>query len=119
MKKLFVPLCVCLLFVAASVTAQEDAEQDPAKVEVIEEKQERNVTITIEYVPITDEARITYKCPTGLFDQGAAMNASKNRASTFVKDKGYYFYTYIKPDVTIYDNAARYTEYTSFIKFSR
>jgi hypothetical protein len=122
MKKLtrfLIPLCMCLFFVTAAVIAQEEDEQDPAKVEVIEEKQERNITIVIEYTPITDEARITYKCPSGLFDQGAAMNAIKNRASTFVKEKGYYFYTYIKPDVTKYDNAARIAEYTSFIKFLR
>ena len=117
LTKFLIPLCVCFLFITASIIAQEENEQDPAKVEVIQEQQARNVTITIEYVPVTDEARITYKCPTGLFDQGAAMNAIKSRAATFSKEKGYSFYTYAKPDVTKYDNATRLTEYTSFIRF--
>jgi hypothetical protein len=119
LKRFFIPLCVCLIFANAAVVAQEEDAQDPSQVEVIQEQQERNVTMTIEYIPVTDEARITYKCPSGLFDQGAAMNAIKNRASTFTKEKGYYFYTYIKPDVTQFDNAARTTEYTSFIRFLR
>ena len=120
LEKLFIALCVCFLFAAASVAAQEEAEQDDvAKVEVIQEQQERNVTMLIEYTPVTDEARITYKCPSGLFDQGTAMNAIKTRAAAFTKEKGYYFYTYIKPDVTKYDNAARIAEYTSFIRFLR
>jgi hypothetical protein len=106
------------MFLAPVVLVSQDvpADRDPTRTEVIQEK-DKLVTMTIEYIPITDEARFVYSCPSGLFDQGAAMTAIKKRAMAFTKERGYYFYTYIRKDDTKYDNASKTAIYTSYIQF--
>jgi hypothetical protein len=108
------------MFLMPVVLVSQDVpvDQDPTRAEVIQEK-DKLVTMTIEYIPVTDEARFIYSCPSGLFDQGAAMSAIKVRASAFTKERGYRFYTYIRKDNTKYDNASKTAIYTSYIQFLR
>ncbi|AEE17737.1 hypothetical protein [Treponema brennaborense] len=119
MKKSF--LCFLLCVSAFSGIYAEEAEDllkqpiDPTKVEVIQQKKDV-ATITIEYMPAHDEARFIYTCPTVLFEQSAAMTAIKESATAFVKERGYYFYTYIRADDTRYDNTKKTAIYTSYIK---
>ena len=72
--------------------------------------------VTIEYMPAYDEARFKYSCPTPLFEQSTAMLAIKECIESFVRERGYYFYTYLKPDDTYYDGGANTVIYTSYIK---
>ncbi len=107
MKK-FLIIAVMLLIGLVSLQAQE--------MEVIQEKN-KLVSMTIEYIPSLDEARFIYSCPSGLFERGEAIKTVKERAMEFTKERGYFFYTYIRPDVTRYDNERKTAVFTSFIKF--
>lgn len=124
MKKL---LTLSVLFLLASgaifavettptttTTTTETAEQQ--QTEVIVEKSKIS-TITIEFMPSIDEARFIFSCPSTLFEQGEAMNTIKERVMQFTKERGYFFYTYIRQDVTRYDNEKKIATCTSFIKF--
>lgn len=136
MKKIAVTV-ILLLALCFSIFAQDVAETNPAaqeiapsadissdelnstannQIEVITEK-DRLVTMVIEFIPYTDEARFIYSCPSGLFEQGKAMNYIKERAVKFTKERGYFFYTYTRPDMTRYDNENKIASYTSYIKF--
>lgn len=136
MKKIAVT-AMLLLIVCFSIFAQDAAETNSAaqeiapsadissdelnstannQIEVITEK-DRLVTMVIEFIPYTDEARFIYSCPSGLFEQGKAMNYIKERAVKFTKERGYFFYTYTRPDMTRYDNENKIASYTSYIKF--
>lgn len=107
MKKLFA-LTFLLLLCSVFLSAQE--------IEVIQEK-DKLVTLVIEFIPSLDEARFIYTCPAGTFEMGEAMKTIKERATNFTKDRGYFFYTYLRPDVTRYDNEKKTASFTSFIKF--
>ena len=107
MKK-FIIMALMLMICVLSIQAQE--------MEVIHEKN-KLVLMTIEYIPSIDEARFIYSCPSGLFERGEAISAIKERATDFTKERGYFFYTYIRPDVTRYDNERKTAVFTSFIKF--
>jgi hypothetical protein len=120
MKKFLIPFCA-LLLLASSVMISQAAtdpatvgveQDDPTKVEVIKEDQGRGISLTIEYTPITDEARFIYSCPRALFDQGTAMNVIKVRAAAFAKEKGYSTYLHQRQDVMNASNATT-TTYTS------
>lgn len=86
------------------------------QIEVIQEKN-KLVNMTIEFIPSLDEARFIYSCPAGMFDRGEAIKSVKERATLFTKERGYFFYTYLRPDVTRYDNEKKLATYTSFVKF--
>lgn len=107
MKKLTIIATMLLLCVTTAFTQE---------IEVIEEKN-KLVTMTIEFIPSLDEARFIYTCPAGSFELGEAMKTIKERASNFTKERGFFFYTYLRPDVTRYDNEKKLASYTSFIKF--
>lgn len=107
MKK-FLIMAIMLVVAVLALQAQE--------MEVIQEKN-KLVSMTIEYIPSLDEARFIYSCPSGLFERGEAIRAVKERATDFTKERGYFFYTYIRPDVTRYDNERKMAVFTSFIKF--
>lgn len=109
MKKniLLIALTLCVVF--ASYAQQYQTER-------IVEK-DKLVTIIIEYTASLDEAHFIYTCPAALFDQSEAAEAIKERAILFTKERGYFFYTYYKPDVTKFDNTRNVATHTSFIKF--
>ncbi|NLM00894.1 MAG: hypothetical protein GX220_05520 [Treponema sp.] len=107
MKKIILVLLI-FNFICFFVFAQE--------IEVIQEK-DKLVSMTIEFLPSLDEARFIYTCPAGLFEHGEAMKVIKERAANFTRERGYFFYTYLRPDVTRYDNEKKLASYTAFIKF--
>lgn len=85
------------------------------KGEIISDELKKVGQVTIQYMPAYDEARFIYSCPTALFDQSTAMLAVKESISSFIKDRGYYFYTYLKQDDIRYgDN--KQTTYTSYVQ---
>ncbi len=124
----YVVSLLCALFVFGAVFATEDAESllapepDYTKTETVQGKitsdylKKGGGKVSIEYTPAYDEARFKYSCPTPLFEQSTAMLAIKESVEAFVKERGYYFYTYLKPDDTYYDGVADTVIYTSHIK---
>jgi len=74
-------------------------------------------TITINYMQSMDEAYFTYSTNSALFEQSEAMKGIRSSVEKFIKDHGYYFYTYLGADVTKYDNINELALYTSHFKF--
>ena len=123
----YVVSLLCALFVFGGVFAN-DAESllapepDYTKTETVQGKitsdylKKGGGKVNIEYMPAYDEARFKYSCPTPLFEQSTAMLAIKESVEAFVKERGYYFYTYLKPDDTYYDGGTDNVVYTSYIK---
>lgn len=121
----YVVSLLCALFVFGCIFA-DDAESllapepDYMKTETVQGKitsdylKKGGGQVNIEYMPAYDEARFKYSCPEPLFEQSTAMLAIKESIEAFVKERGYYFYTYLRPDDTSYggDNVV----YTSYIK---
>lgn len=117
-------LFFCLLFVCFVSYAQEyDIPEavDPLRIEVVQgkiisEDLKRTGSVVIEFLPAYDEARFVYRCPTPLFEQSSAMLAIKEAVSSFVKERGYYYYTYLKSDDTRFDPNSQSAIYTSYIQ---
>lgn len=118
MKKLLILTAVFLLASGVLFAAEEDTSTNSTQqqTEVIVER-DKTTTLTIEFMPSIDEARFIYSCPSTLFEQGEAMRVIKERVILFTKERGYFFYTYIRQDVTRYDNEKNMATCTSFIKF--
>ncbi len=124
----YVVSLLCALFVFGGVFANEDVESllapepDYTKTETVQGKitsdylKKGGGKVAIEYMPAYDEARFKYSCPTPLFEQSTAMLAIKESIEAFVRERGYYFYTYLKPDDTYYDGTSNTVIYTSYIK---
>lgn len=74
-------------------------------------------TLTIDYTQSIDEAIFTYSINSSLFDQSEAMTTIRDRVETFIKEHGYYYYTYLGADITKYDNANELALYMSHFKF--
>jgi hypothetical protein len=119
MKKILMLFCFCLVLLPLSAQDASDQQNDPTKVEIIQEKDGNRYTLTIEYIPVTNEARFIYTCMSGLFHQDEAMAVIKKRATTFRNERGYTTYTYIRKDDTRYDNATKTAIYTTFLLFKQ
>lgn len=122
MKK-HVFMCILAICAGAFLFAQKQTTADWSKVdttaiEVTTEK-DGNMTMTIEYIPTTAEARFTYSCPSDDFEQDAAMFAIKKRAGTFSREKGYYSYSYTRPDETSYDYTNEMTLYKCYLQLTK
>ncbi|GMO62473.1 MAG: hypothetical protein Ta2A_09110 [Treponemataceae bacterium] len=126
MKRMIMVFTFASLALFGNVVAQDSASDEvPAttsvpRIEVLQEKLDGKppmASITIEYTAVTDEARFVYTCPSALFDRGEAMNRIKQRATTFTRERKYYFYTYTRPDSTKFDNENKMAVYTSYVKF--
>jgi hypothetical protein len=103
-------VAIFIVFFAFSVYAELPS------VDVIQEKGKLD-TITIEYTKAFDEARFIYTIPASLFDKGDTIEKINQRASTFTKENGYYFYNRIQDDVVRYDNVKNIATYTATMKF--
>lgn len=124
MKKILIVFC--LIFMCFGAFAQDgyvafSEEQDPFKIELIQgniisEDLKKGGKVVIEFMPAYDEARVVYTCPTPLFEQSIAMLAIKESITSFIKERGYYFYTYLKSDDTKFDAEKRTAIYTSYIQ---
>jgi len=116
----FILLSCCFCFADDALRLLEEP-VDPTHIEVIKgqiisDYLKKAASVTIEYMPAHDEARFIYTCPSALFEQSNAMLAIKECVSSFIKDRGYYFYTYLKADDTRYANNGDSAVYTSYIK---
>ncbi|MBR5867345.1 MAG: hypothetical protein IKZ04_05485 [Spirochaetaceae bacterium] len=125
MKKKFLALCfLSILAFSAfgqSGTVQKSESSDSLKIETIEGKissqdLKKGGKVVIEFMPSHDEARFIYMCPSALFEQSTAMLAIKESIASFIKDRGYYFYTYMKSDNTRFDKESKTAIYTSYVK---
>ena len=108
MKKFLVAIFV--IFLTFAIFAETPS------VQVIREKGKLD-TITIEYYKDFNEARFIYTIPASLFDKGDTIEKINQRASTFTKENGYYFYNRIQDDVVRYDNVKNIATYTATMKF--
>ena len=125
MKKFIFAFCfVSILTLSAfgqsgTVTSSESSDQ--LKIETLEGKissqdLKKVGKVVIEYMPAHDEARFIYMCPSALFEQSNAMLAIKESIAAFIKERGYYFYTYTKSDDTRFDKESKTAIYTSYVK---
>ena len=117
----FCTLVVCIGVFAGEVEELLAPEPNYTAVEKVEgkvttEELKKVGTVRIEYMAAFDEARVIYTCPTPLFEQSNAMKAISESIKNFVKERGYYFYTYLKADLTNYNGDTNTVDYTSYIK---
>ena len=118
-------LCTLFVFGGAFATDTESLlapEPDYTKTEIVQGKiisdylKKGGGTVSIEYMPAYDEARFKYSCSTPLFEQSTAMLAIKESIHSFIKERGYYFYSYLTQGDIRYDGDSNTTIYTAYIK---
>lgn len=82
-----------------------------------------NVTIQLEYTPLTGEVRLYYTCMAATFDQGEAMITAQAVYDDFAKENKYKHYTYKAKDKTKYfkeeEKNVRMATYSSYVLFTR
>jgi len=122
MKKIFsiliVLLCSFAIFSQETTSKNEQTTADKLAALTSTTVEKGDVyTITINYMQSMDEAYFTYSTNSALFEQSEAMKAIRSSVENFIKDHGYYFYTYLGADVTKYDNVNELALYTSHFKF--
>lgn len=99
------------------------------------EPEDKTGKVVIEYIPMTDEARVYYTCMYESYEKGRAMNAilgcledfladSRNPEVSVTDGREYYRYRYMDKDRERYyrdkDNRRlKWTEYSVHVKFIR
>lgn len=133
MKKLAVAL-FSLFFVIGGVFAQSETSEMPEdnankpdlslKV-IIPENQhttDKTAKVRIEYIPMTDEARIYYTSMYVTYQKGEAMNTVLACLQDFTKQNHYYNYKYMERDRERYykdERGISWSEYSSHVKLVR
>lgn len=133
MKKLAVAL-FSLFFVIGGVFAQSETSEMPEdnankpdlslKV-IIPENQhttDKTAKVRIEYIPMTDEARIYYTSMYVTYQKGEAMNTVLACLQDFTKQNRYYNYKYMERDRERYykdERGISWSEYCSHVKLVR
>lgn len=87
--------------------------------EVLEQKIDRTTTVTIQYYPLLKEARFIYTTSSATFETGKALQTIREQLEIFMKERGYYHYSYTRKDDTKYDNKQNKAIYTSFFSFEK
>ena len=132
MKKVFV-LLLSIFMLVGNVFAQSEASALPdekdkvdlSKKVIVPENQhttDKTAKVKIEYIPMTDEARIYYTAMYVTYDSGEAMNTVLACLEDFTKQNKYYRYTYMDRDRERYYRDSRgisWAQYMSHIKFTR
>lgn len=88
----------------------------------INERNTKTAKVKIEYIPMTDEARIYYTDMYVTYDSGDAMNAVLGCLEDFTKQNKYYHYRYMDRDRERYykdDRGISWAQYMSHVKFTR
>lgn len=137
---LFVMTGVSFAQSEASALPDDEIKVDLTKKTITPENQhlqpeDKTGKIVIEYIPMTDEARVYYTCMYESYEKGRAMNAilgcledfienSKNPEGSVTEGKVYYRYRYMDKDRERYyrdkDNRRlKWTEYSVHVKFIR
>jgi len=81
-----------------------------------------NVELEIDYVPLTNEARIYYTCMAVSFKDGEAMNTVMACLEDFQKDNNYYGYKHQSKARTKFfkdGRGVKMAQYSAFVKFTR
>lgn len=136
MKK-FVLASVLMLAVASIFSVAFAQEYDPEEEEITEttvkivniedtfkdlHPSAKNVTLTMEYMPYSNEVRLHYICMTAVFDRGEAMNTAMAYFEKFGVENKFKHYAYREKDRTKYFNDSRnirMTEYVTYVVFSK
>ncbi len=132
MKKVFVLLLSMFIF-AGNIFAQSEVsalsddkdKMDLSKKVIVPEVQhttDKTAKVKIDYIPMTDEARIYYTAMYVTYDSGEAMNAVLGCLEDFTKQNKYYHYTYLDRDRERYfkdDRGISWAQYVSHVKFIR
>ncbi len=82
----------------------------------------KTAKVRIEYIPMTDEARIYYTDMYVTYDSGDAMNSVLGCLEDFTKQNKYYHYRYLDRDRERYykdDRGISWAQYMSHVKFTR
>ncbi|HBG66394.1 MAG TPA: hypothetical protein DDW78_07980 [Treponema sp.] len=83
----------------------------------------KNVQITLEYTPLTDEVRLYYTCLASSYDQGEAMNTAMAVLQDFAGEHQYKHYFYKAKDKTKYfrdaDSKLRMARYSSYVYYKK
>lgn len=142
MKKIFMILAMTAAVFAGVFAQEEDSKDKQLKAELAgAEKQDistqviqiedkyadlhpsaTNVTIELEYTPLTGEVRFYYTCMAASYQQGEAMNTAMAVYEQFAQDNQYYHYTYKAKDKTKYFKDGRdikMATYRSYVIFTR
>ena len=142
MKKIFMILAMTAVVFAGVFAQEEDSKDKQLKAELAgAEKQDistqviqiedkyadlhpsaTNVTIELEYTPLTGEVRFYYTCMAASYQQGEAMNTAMAVYEQFAQDNQYYHYTYKAKDKTKYFKDGRdikMATYRSYVIFTR
>lgn len=130
MKK-SIAIIFSLLLAAGSVFAQSTASALPdEKVDlsiktIVPEDihtNEKTAKVRIEYIPMTDEARIFYTCMYVRYDEGDAMNAIMRCLEDFARDNKFYRYSYMEKDKEKFykdDRGLNWAQRCSHVRFIR
>ena len=132
MKKVFVLLLSMFIF-AGNIFAQSEVsalpddkdKMDLSKKVIVPEVQhttDKTAKVKIDYIPMTDEARIYYTAMYVTYDSGEAMNAVLGCLEDFTKQNKYYHYNYLDRDRERYfkdDRGISWAQYVSHVKFIR
>ena len=110
MKKILLFFVIALLAVFA-ITAEES--EVPFTVLINETSD--NYSIAIEYTEMLSEARFIYSCDSRIFDERDAIKIVRERLINFMKEKGYFHYSYLRPTITKTDYANHKTYFYSFV----
>ena len=143
MKKIFAFAAVALLALG-SVFAQDEAvsleeevvveDQNSTKIIMLEDTPEykelhpkaKNVTLRLDYTPLTGEAIFTYSCLRSGYDQGEAMNVAMAVYQDFAAEHKYKHYRYIDnrknslgEEKNYKNGKIPYVSYTSKVLFTK
>lgn len=129
MNKVFASILfvMCITIGAFAQESKDILAKDPnyTEIEIVEGKvtseylKRNQGTVTIEYLAAYDEARVIYSCPMELFEQSVAMLSVEESIKTFIKERGYYLYHYLRPDLPQYNNEKGTVDYIVFIELLR
>ena len=83
----------------------------------------KNVQITLEYTPLTDEVRLYYTCLASSYDQGEARNTAMAVLQDSAAEHQYKHYFYKAKDKTKYfkdaETKLRMAKYSSYVYYKK
>lgn len=138
MKKIFALIMVTMVAMASNVFAQTAANSTlegtnsyadrTTETIIVEDKYPelhptaKNVTIKLEYTPLTGEVHLYYTCLAANYDQGEAMNTAMAVYQDFAAERKFKHYYYKAKDKTKYrkdsETKLRMAEYSSYVYFT-
>ncbi len=140
MKKLFALVAIAMLFIGSAV-AQESASAGVTDIEAIPSNQDsstqlitvedkypelhpkaKELSLRLEYTPLTGEVKFFYTCTQSSFEVGEAMNVAMAVYDDFGVEHGYKHKRYFAKDKKKYikdERKVRMVEYSSYVIFTK